>query len=87
MSALRLLLPFLLLPALAGCAVPPSGPRLLTAAEIAQASRGSEAGPDNAFLLARAARLSARAAELRRTSIDQHERRRMQERAARLVAS
>jgi hypothetical protein len=59
-------LPALLLLALAACASPPEGPRLLTGAEIAAATQGSTARPDTAPLQARASGLSARAEALRR---------------------
>lgn len=82
----RIALTLGLMVALAGCGAPLPAPRLLSQAEIAQASQGSGAMPDEAALLARAAGLSARAQRLRRTSIDQHEQRRTQERAQRLAA-
>jgi len=71
---------------MAGCAPAPDGPRLLSPDEIAQAGQGSARQPDVSNLTARAARLSARAEVLRRTSIDQHEGRRLQDRAQRLAA-
>lgn len=70
---MRGLVPLLACLALAACAVAPEAPGLLGRAEIDAAARGSTAPPDNAALLARAARLSARAAALRRTTIDSHE--------------
>jgi len=51
---------------LAACSTPPQGPGLLSAAEIAQATQGTTAQPDNAPLQGRAAALSARADALRR---------------------
>lgn len=68
--------------ALAACAAPPAGPRLLSPAEIAQATQGTTAAPDNAALQARAARLAARADALRRTSIGAHEQELLRRRAA-----
>lgn len=76
---------FLLILALAACAAPPAGPRLLSPAEIAQATQGTTAAPDNAALQARAARLTARAAALRRTSIEAHEQALLRRRAAGLA--
>lgn len=74
------LLPLILL---AACASPPAGPGLLTPAQIAGATQGSPAPPRNDALLARADRLNARAAILRRTRADDGPR----ARAARLTAS
>jgi hypothetical protein len=71
--------------ALAACAAPPAGPRLLSPAEIAQATQGTTAAPDNAALQGRAARLSARAAALRATSIEVHEQQLLRRRAAGLA--
>lgn len=62
-------LPLILILALAGCAAPPEGPRLLSPGEIAQAAQGTTAVPDNRPLEARAAGLRARAAAIRRLSI------------------
>jgi hypothetical protein len=64
------LIPFLAALALSACAPAPGAPRLLSGAEIAAATQGSASPPDNAALLARGARLQARAAALRRTTID-----------------
>ena len=86
----RILQPF---PALLACALVLAacgnridGPRLLSPAEIRQAAQDAGTPPSDAALLARAAGLSARAERLRRSSIDQHERRRLEERARRLAA-
>lgn len=62
-------LPPILFLALAGCAAPPEGPRLLSPDEIAQAAQGTTAIPDTAPLEARAAGLRARAAAIRRLSV------------------
>jgi hypothetical protein len=65
------LIPLLAALGLVACAPAPDGaPRLLSQAEIAAATQGSASPPDNAALLARGARLQARAAALRRTTID-----------------
>lgn len=71
----RLALPALLAClALIACAPAPGGaPRLLSQAEIATATQGSASPPDTSALQARAGRLAARAAALRRTTIDSHE--------------
>lgn len=59
---------------LAACGAPPGTPALLPLPELAAAARQGQAeAPDNAALIARADRLSARAAALRRTSTDSHE--------------
>jgi hypothetical protein len=60
----------LTLPLLCACATPPAGPGLLTVDQIAAARQGTTAVPDNSALLARGARLSARADRLRRMSAD-----------------
>lgn len=70
---------------LAACGSRIDGPTLLSPAEIRLAAEGAGAPADDAALLARAANLSARAEQLRRSSIDQHERRRLEERAHRLA--
>lgn len=70
---------------LGACAAPPAGPRLLSPDEIAAATQGSTAAPDTAPLEARAARLRARAAALRRTSVDVHEQQRLRRRAEQLA--
>jgi hypothetical protein len=59
--------------ALTACAPVAEAPRLLSGAEIAAATQGSATPPDNSALQARAARLSARAAQLRGSTIQSHE--------------
>jgi len=77
--------PLAFLALLAACTAPPAGPPLLPPDQIALATQGTTAVPDIAPLQARAARLAARAADLRRTTLDGFEARRLSERARRLA--
>lgn len=70
--------------ALAACAAPPAGPRLLTQAEIAALSQGAQTPPDTAPMEARAAGLRARAAALRRSGGEDDDLRRMRQRASQI---
>lgn len=63
-------LPLLALLTVAACTAPPAGPPLLPPDRIAAATLGTTAVPDTGPLAARASRLAARAALLRRTTLD-----------------
>jgi len=84
-SNARLPLALVVALSLAGCAAPPDGPGLMTRAEI-EAARNTAPPPDTTDLQARASRLAARAAQLRRASIDSHDQELLRQRGQGLAA-
>lgn len=87
MSTRRLPLAVVMALSLAGCSAPPEGPGLMTRAEI-EAARSAAAAPppDTDELQARAGRLAARAAQLRRAGIDSHDQHLLRQRGQALAA-